>query len=236
MTDDHRHQHGRSDPRNHRCPPSAVASPPRATLALPDGSTAELRGARRLEIRDREGCLMVRYCDGSAEISAPAGDLRLVAPAGRVVIQSALDVSVEAGRDVLHRAGRHVEISAARPDGTPQLHIDHTRTEIRADQLDVQAQRARAVIGQAALIAHAVAATADRMVVTAGEYELDRRAGWWSAPGDSLREIADLAEERVGPCPRARPRGVLALVAAHGDDVERRHQHRREPHPARLIP
>jgi hypothetical protein len=195
--------------RARRQSPTAPSPAPTQPLTLPDGTTAEVRG-EALEIRDGEGRLMVRYCDGMAEISAPSGDLRLVAPAGRVVIQSALDVSVEAGRDVLHHAGRHVEISAAtRPDGAPQLHIDHARTELRTGELHVQAQGARAVVGQVALVAHAVAATADRMAITAGEYELVAERVVTRAR-DSLREITDLAESRLGRV-RALVRGVYSL-------------------------
>ncbi len=103
-----------------------------------------------------------------------------------------------------------MEISAAtRADGAPQIHVDHARTEIRADELAVQAQRARAVVGQVALVAHAVAATAERMAVTAGEYELVAERVVERAR-DSLREVADLAESRVGRV-RALVRGVYAL-------------------------
>ncbi len=188
--------------------------PPAAALALPDGTTAEIRG-EALEIRDREGCLMVRYQDGIAEISSPRGDLRLAAPAGRVVISSGLDVAIEAGRDVVHRAGRRFEVSAAGAASSdppePQLRIDHAETTLQTQTLNVRARAARAVIGQAALIARAVATTADRVAVTAGDHELvaDRLV---ERARDSLREIADLAESRVGRV-RALVRGVYSLTS-----------------------
>jgi hypothetical protein len=184
------------------------ARPRPARIALPDGGTAELRG-EALEIRDREGFLMVRYQDGAAEISAPRGDLRLAAPSGRVVIESALDVSVEAGRDVVHRAGRRFDVCAAAPADEPQLRVDHAGAEVRADRLDVQARSVRAVLGQAALVARAIATTADRVAVTAGDYE--RMAGRVvERARDSFREVADLCEERAGRV-RALVRGVYAL-------------------------
>jgi hypothetical protein len=183
---------------------------PPAALALPDGSTAELRGGA-LEIRDREGALMVKYQDGVAEISAPRGDLRLAAPAGRVVIQSGLDVSVEAGRDVIHHAGRRFEVFAAGPEGAPQVRVDHASTELRGEAVHVEARRARAVVAEAALVARAVAATAERMAVTAGAYELlaERMV---VRTQNSFREIADLCEERAGRV-RALVRGVYALTS-----------------------
>jgi hypothetical protein len=66
-------------------------------LALPDGASAELRDGA-LELRDGEGRLLVRYVDGTAEILAPAGDLKLSAPQGRVRLSAALDVEVDAQR------------------------------------------------------------------------------------------------------------------------------------------
>ena len=179
-------------------------------LALPDGSTAALRG-EALEIRDREGCLMVRYADGVAEISAPRGDLRLSAPGGRVVIESALDVAIEAGRDVVPRAGRRFEVAAGGAGGEPQLRLDHAGATLATEQLHVQARSARAVFGQAALIARAVATTADRVAVSAGDYEVEA-CRLVERARDSLREITDLAESRVGRV-RALVRGVYALTS-----------------------
>ncbi len=180
---------------------------PPPAIDLPDGARAELRGDA-LEIRDPEGCLLVRYKDGVAEISAPRGDLRLAAPSGRVVIESALDVSVEAGRDVIQRAGRRFEVSAAAP-AEPQLRVDHTGAEVKVDRLDVEARSARTVLGQAAVIARAIATTADQVAITAGTYErLAERAV--ERAKDSFREVADLCEERAGRV-RALVRGVYAL-------------------------
>lgn len=184
----------------------AARSP--SALALPDGGTAELRG-EALEIRDREGRLMVRYADGFAEISAPRGDLRLSAPEGRVVVQAGLDVAVEAGRDVAHRAGRRFEVSAAAKGDDPQLRIDHAGAEIKAERLEVSAASSRAVIGRVSLIAHAIATTADKVAVTAGDYEVMAERVVERAR-ESLREIAGLAEERVGRV-RALVQGVYSL-------------------------
>jgi hypothetical protein len=187
-----------------------VADAPQERIALPDGGSAELRG-EALEVRDREGRLVVRYVDGAAEISAPAGDLRLSAPMGRVVIQSALDVEVEAGRDVVHRAGRRVDVAAATSDDAPQLRVEPRRVEVHTGEIDVQAQSSRAVIGKVAVIAHAIATTADRVAVTAADYEVAAERIVERAR-DSYREILGLAEERVGRV-RALVRDVYALTS-----------------------
>lgn len=181
-----------------------------ARLALPDGGSAELRG-EALEVRDREGRLVVRYVDGAAEISAPSGDLRLSAPMGRVVITSALDVEIDAGRDVVQRAGRSFAVAAATSAEAPQLRVERERLEVRAGALDVQAQRSQAVIGTVAVIAHAIATTAERVAVSASVHELTAERLVERAH-DAYREIAGLAEGRFGRV-RALVRDVYALTS-----------------------
>jgi hypothetical protein len=186
----------------------AATPPPAARIDLPDGATAELRHGA-LELRDGEGRLLVRYADGAAEISAPAGDLRLCAPAGRVVVAAALDVAVEAGRDVTHRAGRRIDLGAARPGDAPQVRIDPTSTEVRPGRLGVEAHSARVVVGQAAVVAHAIVTTADRIAVSAARYEL-LAEHLVERARDALREVADLCETRAGRA-RTLVRGLYAL-------------------------
>jgi hypothetical protein len=123
-----------------------------------------------------------------------------------VVIQSALDVSLEAGRDVVHSAGRAVTLSAP---GGQEVRLDPSGAEIKADRLSVQAKSSRAVLGEVALLAHAVAATAERIAVTAGEYERVAERVTERAR-DAFREIVDLAEERAGRV-RVLVRGVYSL-------------------------
>src|SRR5690349_15775023 len=77
--------------------PRPVPPEPASRLDLPDGGSAELRGGA-LEVRDAEGRLRIRYEGGSAEIAAPDGDLRLVAPRGRVVVEAATEVAIKGER------------------------------------------------------------------------------------------------------------------------------------------
>lgn len=175
-------------------------------IALPDGGSAELRG-EALEVRDPAGRLVVRYVDGAAEICAASGDLRLSAPQGRVVIQSALDVEVEAGRDVVQRAGRRAEVAVGA--GAPQLRVGHAVVEVRTGDLDLRAERSRAVIGEVAVIAHAIVTTAERVALTAAACERTAERVVERAR-DSYREVQGLAEERLGRV-RALVRDVYAL-------------------------
>jgi hypothetical protein len=165
-------------------------------IELPDGGAAELRGGE-LEVRDREGRVCVRYRDGSAEICAPAGDLLLSAPEGRVVVTSGLDVRIEAARDVTQRAGRRVDLAASSDDRAPALRIEPGRARLEVDRLEVSSRAARAVLGQAEIVARSIATTAERVALSAGHYEaITERLVQRSR--DALLEVADLAEERVG--------------------------------------
>jgi hypothetical protein len=173
------------------------------SLELGDGSVASLDGGA-LELRDREGRLLVRYADGNAEIAAPSGDLVLDSPKGRVVLRSALDVEVEAARDVVHRAGRSVAVSAGR--GEPQLRIEPGRTVVATERIEVEARESRLVAGTVTTVARAVATTAETIAVSAEKYEL-AATRLFEKSKDAFREVTDLAQTRVG-----RARTVVASL------------------------
>jgi len=78
---------------------------PIEALVLDDGTRAVVH-EKGLEIRDAAGRLLVRYADGAATIEAASGDLRLSAPQGRVTIDAAEDIVLEAGRDLRQKATR----------------------------------------------------------------------------------------------------------------------------------
>jgi hypothetical protein len=75
-------------------------------LPLADGATVHILGGAAAEIRDREGRLLIRYEGGHAEIAAPSGDLRLIAPQGRVLIQAGTDIQLDAPGEVMVTAER----------------------------------------------------------------------------------------------------------------------------------
>src|SRR5580704_8337521 len=112
------------------------------TWILPDGARAERDGGR-IELRDAEGRLLVRYEAGVAEIAAPEGDLRLSAPRGRVVVEAGLDVSIEGARDVVHRAGRRLDLAAGAAGAAPQVRVEPGAASVKAAKVDVQARSSR---------------------------------------------------------------------------------------------
>lgn len=175
-------------------PFEAKRSPSARSLELDDGSVATVEGAA-LELRDPEGRLLVRYVDGTAEIAAPSGDLVLSAPKGRVVMRSALDVEVEAARDVVHRAGRDVQLAAGRAE--PQVHIEPRTTSVSGERLRVDAKQAEVTAGTVTTVARAIATTADHVAIAAEKYELTA-ARLFEKSKDTFREVADLAQTRAG--------------------------------------
>jgi hypothetical protein len=167
---------------------------PTAALVLDDGSRAEIR-AGALELRDAEQRLLVRFVDGAAEIFAPSRDLKLAAPHGRVILQAATDVSLEAGRDLTQHAARRLELGVN--DGAQQLALEPGRTHLRAGRLEIEAKDSRLATGTVTLMARSIATTAERMAHDVERYEL--RAGKLVEKArDTLREVTGLCELKLG--------------------------------------
>jgi hypothetical protein len=166
------------------------------SVTLPDGAAAEVRDGA-IELRDPAGRLLVRYMDGRAEIAAPAGDLTLAAPNGRVVLKSGTDVSIEAARDVVHRAGRRVDVAVGDPEGPPQLRVEPAGAEVKVDRIAVQAKAARVAVGQVAFFARSIATTAEKIATRADRYEVEATRLIEKAR-DTFRDVTELAEERIG--------------------------------------
>lgn len=174
---------------------SNLARPNDAAIALPDGGRAELQG-RALEVRDAEGRLVVRYEDGAATISPASGDLRLCAPQGSVRIESAVDVSIEAGRDLSQGAARRVDIAAGSAD-EPQVRVEPRKMKIKADQIEALAKVSRLVAGEVSVIARAAALTASHLAQNVERYDLTATR-LVERTRDAFREAQDLAQTKAG--------------------------------------
>jgi hypothetical protein len=155
---------------------AATAPPAQEVLTLPDGATAALAGDA-LELRDAGGRLLVRYQDGAAEICAPAGDLTLSAPLGRVVLKAATDVEIEAERDITQRAAR--------------------RASLKTGALAVEARESRLVTGQATILARHIATTAMTLAQSVERYELTATRIVETAR-DAFHDVKDLCQTRIG--------------------------------------
>lgn len=158
--------------------PARVEDPP--SLAVPGGGTVRVRD-RTVEIEDAEGRVVVRWCGGSAEIVAPAGDLTLAAPAGKVVL----------------RAGTDVEIAAGPEAESPQVRVGAVETRVESPMLSVKADQSHVVTAQATVVAQRIATTASSLVQSVERFELTATR-LVEKTRDVFRDAADLCQTRVG--------------------------------------
>ena len=135
-------------------------TPALTVVRTPGGASAEADG-ERLVLRDTRGAIVVVYDAerGTAEIAAPAGDLVLSAPKGKIALR-ALEVECEAGRIEL-RADRIFE--RARDlyrdvEGLIQTRAERVRTlatgayQLFARRVNVLAEEDAAVDGKRVLL------------------------------------------------------------------------------------
>lgn len=163
-----------------RAPHLAVVPPPEGAgtqVVLSDGATVHIQGGSAAEIRDRDGHLLVRYENGSAEIAAPTGDLRLAAPRGRVVLEAGTDIELAAPRDIGLSAGETARVEAA------QAHIQAADTRVTGSDVTITAERFFTKVR--ALVHHA-----ERMEVSAGRILEKAR--------EAYRDVEELLQTRAG--------------------------------------
>lgn len=145
-------------------------SPPPIPLA---GGSALHVTERGFDAFDPGGRLIVRFEDGRAEIHAPDGDIVFAAPRGNIVFRAGKDVTLESEGALTQRAAHALTLTAGPESATPQLQLSPSKTALHAEQLDVRATTARAVIEQASLVAHHLAATATTLATRAERIEVE---------------------------------------------------------------
>ncbi|HSN98335.1 MAG TPA: DUF3540 domain-containing protein [Candidatus Nanopelagicales bacterium] len=169
-------------------PPSL--SPP--SLPLPDGGSISVEDGAAA-IRDAEGRLLVRFKDGAAEIFAPAGDLTLAAPAGRVRLRAGRAVELHVGD-----AGDAADARDAGQDSAPpQLRVDAATTSLDTPRLDIRTDAARLTAGEASLVARRVATTATEVVHAVERLEINATR-LVERTRDTFREAAGLLQTKAG--------------------------------------
>lgn len=161
-----------------------LATAPRRTaeilVPIEGGGSVSVQG-KTAEIRDAEGRVLVRFADGAAEIVASAGDLRLAAPNGRVLVESSQEVSFTVG------AGR----------AAPQLRIGTAAVEVETERIDVKSQVGRFVTDQASVLAHRLTTTATSVSYGVERFELAATQIVERAR-DTFRDATELAQTRAG--------------------------------------
>lgn len=171
---------------------------PAPGLVLDDGTRAAVHEGG-IEIRDARGRLLVRWADGAATIESPEGDLRLSAPNGRVAIESAEDIVLDAARDVRQSAGRKLTLSAgpAEPDRPPHVTLSPDKAHLQARELHAESERSHLRSGDVEIVARAIVTSAEHLRETASRVErtanrLIERAR------DAFRDVAELSQSRFG--------------------------------------
>lgn len=171
-----------------------AARPPE--IPLPDGAAVRVREGAA-EIVDPAGRVVARYQGGALEISAPAGDLTLAAPAGRIALRSGHDIDLCAARDVQQRAGRRVDVVAGRGEASTRLRVGAAATALETRKLEVDARSSRLRTDEAAVLAGKIATTAGAIVQQVERLELTATR-LVERTRDTYRDASDLAQTRVG--------------------------------------
>ncbi|WP_437639210.1 DUF3540 domain-containing protein [Sorangium sp. So ce854] len=167
-----------------------------------EGATASAEGST-IAIRDASGAVAVTYdaATGAARVAAPAGDLTLAAPRGKVVVEAATDVELRARRDVRHRAGRRVasEAGAGGERGEavePGLVVERAAVRVAAAAVDVTSERASLHTTEATVLAERIATTAAQIAATAGRIEIQAERLIERAR-DAYRDVDGLLQTRA---------------------------------------
>ncbi|WP_434047033.1 MULTISPECIES: DUF3540 domain-containing protein [Sorangium] len=165
-------------------------------LQTAEGATASAEGST-IAIRDASGAVAVTYdaATGAARVAAPAGDLTLAAPRGKVVVEAATDVELRARRDVRHRAGRRVA-SEAGEGGEPGLVVERAAVRVAAAAVDVTSERASLHATEATVLAERIATTAAHIAATAGRMEIQAERLIERAK-DAYRDVDGLLQIRA---------------------------------------
>jgi hypothetical protein len=151
-----------------------------ATLARPN--------APKLQIRQR---------DGACELSVPDGELHLRTSAGRVVLDSATDVDVRAGRDLRQGAARRATLRCEAGARAGLVELDPAGARVRGGTLDARGRSASLHTRDAHIVADAIETTARTLVDRIERYELvaDRIV---ETARETVREVKERAELRAG--------------------------------------
>lgn len=156
-------------------PPHEITEP-HEVIELSDGARAE-RVGDAIDFKAADGAILLHYEAGKITIAPARGDLELVAPAGRIVMRAALDVTVEAGRDVSHKAGRKLRVDASEIEATSKA------TTLSSNDTTLLTRR--------------LATTAENVLVSCSRYEV-RATRLVQKAKEMFRDVDDLAQDRLG--------------------------------------
>lgn len=176
-----------------------------------DGARAA-RVGDTLELRDAEQRLLVRYRDGQLEISPARGDLVLAAPQGRVRVEAALDLELDAGRDLRLSGTRRVELAAVsspREEHPPSLKLELAGATLSGKTVELRAKRLASFAAAVEVVAGALRTSAATIETRASKVEtLAERVK--TEAREVISDVLERVEVRAGKM-RALVRGHYAV-------------------------
>jgi len=175
--------------------PAPLPEAPAPRIVLDDGAYAARRDGA-LELHDAEGRLLFSYRNGSAELVAPSGDLRLSAPRGSIKLDAQGDVEICSSRDVVQRPARRAAIEV-QGSGMAKLEVDKKTIRASADELAVVTRRSELATGEATVLARKITTKATEIATVVQRYELTARRIVEKSK-EAFRDVQGLLQTKAG--------------------------------------
>lgn len=180
-------------------------------VTTPNGASAGVEDGL-LTLRTNDGALLAQFDpeSGALEIAAPRGDLRLVAPSGKVVIEAGTDVELIARRDVAHHADRKLTLTAGE-NRSSSVALDPNKATLRGKALEATSERASLHTTEASVLAERVMTTATHLAWSVGRVEI-KAERWIERVKDAYRDVEGLLQTRAG-CARMIVRDTYQMMS-----------------------
>lgn len=157
----------------------AARSPGFGATTLADGTRIDVTETA-VDIRDREGQLLVRVADGHVEIAAKCGD-----------------VTVSADRDIVLSAGRNIAVRAGDAEAQSSLVVEPQTIRAETATVAVKTTVAKLVAAETAVLSRKIHTTAEALTQEVERFELTATRIVERAK-DTFRDTAELLQERAG--------------------------------------
>jgi hypothetical protein len=173
-------------------------------IRTPEGAGAHVHGQgaeQRIAVHDNDGRILFEYHPHSRRsvLSAPAGDLQLAAPDGRIQFTAAKGIYGETPGTVTIRGGESVDIATPAAEGLADqcLRIDHQGARLGVHQLSVTAGRGEIRFGQADFHGRQLRSTVESARLIYGRLEVSAQR-LWERSGQAIRQVKELCQVQAG--------------------------------------
>jgi hypothetical protein len=173
-------------------------------IRTPEGAGALIHGqgpGQRIAVHDIKGRVVFEYHPHTRRsvLRAPAGDLELVAPDGRIKFTAAKGIHWSTPGEVTIRAEQGLDIAAPAPDGFPDqsLRIDGRGARLGVHQLTVTAGRGDIRMLQADFSGKQLRSTVESAKLIYGKLEVSAQR-LWERSGQAIRQVKELCQVQAG--------------------------------------